>query len=65
MAVSIFADIKGAFDNATYQSLEKAVIKNGFDALTIRWIKSVLVNRKITAGAEDESKMITAAKGCP
>ena len=56
IALGILMDIEGAFDNATFQSIEKEEIQKGIDLPAIRWIKSMLESRTISAGIRSTSE---------
>ena len=65
IALCAFIDIEGAFDNTSYESIERAANGKGIEPPTIRWIRSILKHRIITAQLGSESVTIKAVKGCP
>ena len=65
VTLATFLDISGAFDNATHESMIEAAVKRGVNPTGIRWIKSMLTNRRINATLYDASATILATRGCP
>lgn len=65
VALCAFIDIEGAFDNTTYESIEKAALHKGCETSTVKWIKAMLASRRIKTKIGDRSATVTAVKGCP
>lgn len=47
-------DIKGAFDNTLYDSIEEAANGKGFHPAVTTWIKAMLSERKVKATVAEE-----------
>ena len=60
-----FLDIDGAFDNTSFHSIERAALRKGCEITTVRWIKSMLKSRQITANIGGTAVSVLAKKGCP
>lgn len=65
IAVGIFIDIEGAFDNTSYKSIKTAATRHGIEPSTINWMESMLESRLITASLGGEETSMTTARGCP
>lgn len=65
LAQGIFIDIEGAFDNATYESMYKAVEKRGTKSTLVRWIRLMLQHRILKTTLSNECIIMEAGKGCP
>lgn len=65
IALCGFLDIEGAFDNASFSSIERAAVRKGFEPSTIKWILSMLQCRRISASLGGHSVTVKAIKGCP
>ena len=63
--LAAFLDIEGAFDNATYASMENAMKRHGFENCLVEWIGEMLSKREIQAKLCDSTVKVTAVKGCP
>lgn len=58
-------DIEGAFDNTSYEAIEKAVRARGLDPSTVAWIKCMLKSCGISAKLGETTATIGATRGCP
>lgn len=65
IALCSFMDIEGAFDNASYKSMEGALIKRESDPIVIKWVNKILSQRQIIANIGNTSRKINTIKGCP
>jgi hypothetical protein len=65
VALCAFLDIEGAFDNTSYESIQRAAQNKGIDPTSINWIKAMLHSRKISASIGDTTISVKAIKGCP
>jgi ribonuclease HI len=65
VALAVFIDIEGAFDNTAFDVIEKAALDKGVRPSTISWIKSMLTNRVVKAKTEGSRIRIRPVKGCP
>lgn len=60
-----FLDIEGAFDNASYRSMTRTMLKRGFDICIVNWINEMLSKRVISSNLGSSTISIKAVKGCP
>ena len=60
-----FLDVEGAFDNTSYESITKALIKRKVHDKSIAWINSMLRGRIITSSLGQSEVTVRAVKGCP
>ena len=58
-------DIQGAFDNADFSSMERALTKRGANNMLIEWTMSMLRNRIVEADLGHSNIHVTTVKGCP
>lgn len=65
ITLAAFLDIEGAFDNASYSSIKRAMERHGFDRSISNWIHAMLISREITAKLGDTSITMKATRGCP
>jgi ribonuclease HI len=65
VALAVFIDIEGAFDNTAFSVIEKAALDKGVRPSTISWIKSMLGNRILKTTTKGSRIRIRPAKGCP
>ena len=64
-ALGAFFDIAGAFDNAQYESFEKALKKRRVETTLISWIRAMLCSRSVEAQMGECHKAVAAHRGCP
>ena len=65
MALGVFLDIEGAFNNTSYDSMCAALAKHGVDYTIIRWIKATLEGRLAAASLGGCSRSVAVKRGCP
>jgi len=65
IALGIFLDIEGAFDNTAYDSMCSAFTTHGVDQTIVRWITATLEGRVDTAALGDVSRSVAVFRGCP
>jgi len=65
IALGIFLDIEGAFDNNSYDSMCSALTRHGVDQTIVRWIRATLEGRLAMAALEDVSRSVAVSRGCP
>lgn len=65
VCLASFVDIEGAFDNASFKSIEEAATAHGVDSTTVKWIKNMLQTRKVFATCYGETVWVKVRKGCP
>jgi len=65
IALGIFLDVEGAFDNTSYDSTCLALTRHGVDHTILRWIRATLEGRLITAALEGVSRSVAVSRGCP
>ena len=58
-------DIEGAFDNVSFDAIERALDSKCESAGVNRWIMSMIRSRRITVELHGEKKVIVIRKGCP
>lgn len=63
--LTVFLDIEGAFDRATFQSFKKAAQKHAIDPFLINWIMNMLQNRTLIADLKGHSVHKRPVMGCP
>lgn len=64
-AVATFMDIEGAFDNVSFDAIERAFNRLGINQLLGRWIKNYLSSRMILYESNGTLITVTATKGTP
>ena len=65
ISLAAFLDIEGAFDNASYPSMRRAMIKHGFGETITSWIEAMLTNREILIRLGGSSLTAKTTRGCP
>ena len=65
IALCAFLDIEGAFDNTSFASIERAAYNKGCEPATVKWIKSMLQSRQISAMVGGAVASVKAMRGCP
>ncbi|KAL1448444.1 hypothetical protein WDU94_012211 [Cyamophila willieti] len=63
IAMAVFLDIEGAFDNTSLNAIAKSV--SGAGRTISEWVDQLLKTRTITAELLDSKKEIYATRGCP
>ena len=65
MALGTFLDIEGAFDNVSFDAIERALDSKCKSAEVNRWISSMIHNRQTTVELQGERRTIAIRRGCP
>lgn len=65
IALAVFVDIEGAFDNTSFSAIKRAASNKGIYPSTIKWVESMLQSRLVTASLAGSTATMTVAKGCP
>jgi len=65
IALGIFLDTEGAFDNTSYDSMCSALTRHGVDHTITRWIRATLEGQLATAALGDVSRSVAVSRGCP
>jgi hypothetical protein len=65
MALGVFLDIEGAFNNTSYDTMCAALAKHSVGYTIVRWIRATLEGRKATATLGGFSRSVEVSKGCP
>ena len=65
MTLSTFLDIEGAFDNVSFDSIEKALSKNCESPGVNRCIMSMIRRRTTKVELQGKEKVIPILRGCP
>jgi hypothetical protein len=65
IALGVFLDIEGSFDNTSYDSMCSALTRHGVDQTVIWWIRATLEGWLVTMALGDVSRSVTVSKGCP
>ncbi len=65
MALGTFLDIEGAFDNVSFEAINRALNSKCESPEVNRWIMSMIHNRKIEVGLHGEMKVVAIRRGCP
>lgn len=65
LLLAAFLDVEGAFDNASFTSMRRAMRSRGFSKSIIDWIEEMLSKREISAYLGDSVVRVRAVQGCP
>ena len=65
MALCTFLDIEGAFDNVTFDAIEKALNKKCESTSVNKWIMSMITTRSTTVELNGHKRKIKIKRGCP
>jgi len=65
IALGVFLNIDGAFDNTSYDSMCSALTRHRVDQTIVRWIRATLEGRLATAALGDVSRSVAVSRGCP
>jgi len=65
IALGVFLDIEGAFDNTSYDSMCSALARHGVDHTIVRWIRATLEGRLAMAAFEGVTRSVAVSRGCP
>ena len=65
VALAVFIDIEGAFDNTSYEAISAAANEMGINEISLRWIKAMLKSRVVKSRVEGSKIRIKPTRGCP
>ena len=65
IALGVFLEIEGAFDNTSYDSMCSALTRHGVDQTIIQWIRATLEGRLATVAFGGVSRSVAVSRGCP
>ena len=65
IALGVFLDIEGAFDNTSYDSMCTALARHGADQTIVQWIRATLEGRLAMAALGDVTRNVAVSRGCP
>ena len=65
IALGVFLDIEGAFDNTSYKSINEALLNKQISPTLNKWVSSMLKSRQILASVFGDTVAVTATRGCP
>lgn len=60
IALGVFLDIEGVFDNTSFNSIRSAVERRGVDRAVVGWIESTLNNRSIISSLGQATRGVIA-----
>jgi hypothetical protein len=64
IALGIFLDIEGAFNNTSYHSMCAALARHGVDHTIVRWIRATLEGRLAMATRGGLTRSVAVSRGC-
>ena len=65
MALGTFLDIEGAFDNVTFDAIERALNNKSTSTKVNGWIMKMIKSRYLTVEINKTTKSIKIKRGCP
>ncbi len=65
MALGTFLDIEGAFDNVSFDAIERALRNKCQSDYVIKWIMSMIKSRSISMELHGSNRTVTISRGCP
>ena len=65
IALGIFLDTEGAFNNTSYDAMYAALVRHGVDHTIVRWVKATLEGCQATATLGCFSRSVAVSRGCP
>ena len=65
IALAIFLDTEGAFNNTSFDSMCTALNRHSVDYTITRWIRANLEGRQATATLNGSTRSVAVARGCP
>lgn len=65
IALCVFLDIEGAFDNTSTDIILRCMRERNIDSTTLNWIEAMLLNRTAKMTLLDKSIEVAIARGCP
>jgi hypothetical protein len=64
-ALSVFLDVKGAFDNTSFESMDDAASDHGVCSTINRWIDFMLRSRSVFFDIRGVTVHMSVLRGCP
>ena len=64
IALGIFLDIEGVFNNTSYDSICAALVKHGVDYTIVRWVKATLEGQQAIVTLGSLSRSVAVSRGC-
>jgi len=65
IALGVFLDIEGVFDNTSYDSMCSALTRHGVDQTIVGWIRATLEVRLAAEALGSVSRSVVVSRGCP
>jgi hypothetical protein len=65
IALGVFLDIEGAFNNASYDSMFATLVRHGVNHTIVRCVKATLEGRQDIAMLGSLSSSVAVSRGCP
>jgi hypothetical protein len=65
MALGVYLDVEGAFNNTSYDSMCAALARHGVDHTIVRWVKATLEGRQAIAMLGSLSRSVAVSRECP
>jgi hypothetical protein len=65
VALGVFLDIEGAFNNTSFDTMCMALARHGVGRTIVRWVRATLEGRRATAALGNSSRSAAVSKGCP
>jgi len=65
IALGVFLDIEGAFNNTSYDTMCAALARHGVDYIIIQWIRATLEGQLATVTVSEFSRSVAVSRGCP
>jgi ribonuclease HI len=65
VALTVFLDIEGAFDNTSFDTIINSASTHGVHESLTRWMYNMLKTREVSATLFNESLTILTTRGCP
>jgi hypothetical protein len=65
IALGVFLDIEGAFDNASFNAITTAARERGLEETCCRWVRSILERRMVHTSLMGSNLTVQVVGGCP
>jgi hypothetical protein len=65
IALGVFLDIEGVFNNTCYDTMCDALVRHGCEHTIVRWIRATLEGRVAVAAVNETSMRVAISRGCP
>jgi hypothetical protein len=65
VALGVFLDTEGAFNNTSYDTMCMALARHGVDHTIVRWVKATLEGQRAIAMLGSLSRSVAVSRGCP